>query len=66
MQSKATTVKQYLNSLPEDRREAIEAVRAAVNAGLPILDGSQRWKHWRNSTIVPVTSRKLFAYPSND
>jgi hypothetical protein len=36
MQSKATTVKQYLNSLPEDRREAIEAVRAAVNAGLPI------------------------------
>jgi len=30
MQSKATSVAQYLNSLPPERREAIEAVRAAI------------------------------------
>jgi uncharacterized protein DUF1801 len=30
MQSKATTVAQYLAELPEDRREAIEAVRQVV------------------------------------
>jgi hypothetical protein len=30
MQSKATTVKQYLAELPEDRREAITAVRKVI------------------------------------
>jgi len=30
MQSKATTVEQYLSELPEDRREAIEAVRRVI------------------------------------
>jgi hypothetical protein len=30
MQSKATTVAEYLNSLPEDRRTALEAVRAVI------------------------------------
>jgi len=30
MQSKAATVEQYLSSLPEDRRKAIEAVRQVV------------------------------------
>ena len=30
MQSKATTVEQYLSELPEDRRKAIEAVRQVV------------------------------------
>lgn len=30
MQSKAKTVKEYLASLPEDRRKAIEAVRAVI------------------------------------
>lgn len=30
MQSKATTVKQYLAELPDDRREALEAVRAVI------------------------------------
>lgn len=30
MQSKATTVKEYLASLPEDRREAISAVRDTI------------------------------------
>lgn len=34
MQSKATTVKQYLSELPADRREAIEKVRAVINANL--------------------------------
>lgn len=35
MQSKATTVEQYLAELPEDRREALQAVRAVVLRNLP-------------------------------
>ena len=35
MQSKATTVKQYLAELPADRREAIAAVRAVILKNLP-------------------------------
>jgi hypothetical protein len=34
MQSKATTVEQYLSELPEDRRQAIEAVRQVVKKNL--------------------------------
>ena len=32
--SKPTTVKQYLDALPADRREALEAVRETINANL--------------------------------
>jgi hypothetical protein len=35
MQSKASTVEQYLASLPKDRREAIDAVRKVVLRNLP-------------------------------
>lgn len=35
MQSKAKTVDAYLAELPEDRREAIEAVRAVIRKNLP-------------------------------
>ena len=35
MAAKPTTIKEYLDSLPEDRRKAIRKVRAAVNKGLP-------------------------------
>ena len=35
MRSDATTVEGYLDSLPPDRREAISAVRDAVNRSLP-------------------------------
>jgi hypothetical protein len=35
MQSKATTVDAYLEELPEDRRNAIQALREAISAGLP-------------------------------
>jgi uncharacterized protein YdhG (YjbR/CyaY superfamily) len=35
MAGKPTTVKEYLASLPEDRRKAIAKVRDAVNKGLP-------------------------------
>ena len=35
MAARPTTVKAYLDTLPEDRRKAIRAVRAAVNRGLP-------------------------------
>lgn len=35
MQSKATTVKEYLDELPEDRRETISAVRKEILKRLP-------------------------------
>lgn len=35
MRSDATTVKEYLESLPEDRREAIVSVREVILANLP-------------------------------
>ena len=35
MAAKPLSAKQYIDSLPEDRRAAIRAVRAAVNKGLP-------------------------------
>ncbi len=35
MQSKATTVEQYLAELPADRREALQAVRTAILENLP-------------------------------
>lgn len=35
MQSKATTVAEYLAGLPEDRRKALEAVRRVVRKNLP-------------------------------
>lgn len=35
MQSKATTVEQYLAELPDDRREAISTVRDLIKANLP-------------------------------
>ncbi|MEE8106049.1 MAG: DUF1801 domain-containing protein [Planctomycetota bacterium] len=35
MAAKPTTVKQYMDAVPEERRAAIRAVRAAVNKGLP-------------------------------
>lgn len=43
MQSKATSVKEYLSSLPEDRRAALEAVRKVVLANLdaPFEEGMQ-------------------------
>jgi hypothetical protein len=43
MQSQATTVVDYLDDLPEDRRAAISAVRDAVNARLPagFVEGMQ-------------------------
>jgi len=35
MQSDATTVKDYLASLPDDRRKALSAVRAVIRKNLP-------------------------------
>ncbi len=35
MQSKATTVEQYIQQLPDDRRDAIEAVRKTILKNLP-------------------------------
>lgn len=44
MQSKATTVAQYLAALPDDRRTAIEEVRSVILANLP--DGYQESMNW--------------------
>ena len=35
MQTNPTTVEEYLDSLPDDRREAISAVRDVINQNLP-------------------------------
>ena len=35
MQSKATTVREYLDGLPEDRRKALEAVRRVIREHIP-------------------------------
>src|SRR5262245_60218870 len=35
MKSKATTLEEYLDQLPEDRRDAIEAVRKVILKSLP-------------------------------
>ncbi len=44
MQSKATTVEEYLAELPEDRREAIAAVRATILENLP--EGYEESMNW--------------------
>ena len=44
MRSDATTVDDYLEALPEDRREAIRAVRAVVLDNLP--DGYEEAMNW--------------------
>lgn len=43
MQSKATTVEQYLAELPADRREALQAIRKVILANLPqgVAEGMQ-------------------------
>lgn len=35
MKSKASTVEEYLEGLPEDRRKALEAVRKVILKNLP-------------------------------
>lgn len=35
MQSKAKTVSEYVDSLPDDRREAVQALRNAINKSIP-------------------------------
>jgi uncharacterized protein YdhG (YjbR/CyaY superfamily) len=44
MQSKAATVEQYLEELPDDRRMAIEAVRETILANLP--EGYEEAMNW--------------------
>lgn len=44
MRSEAATVEEYLASLPEERRQAIEAVREVVLANLP--DGYEETMNW--------------------
>ncbi len=53
MRSEATTVEQYLSELPDDRREALETVRASILANLP--DGYEEAMNWGMITYqVPL------------
>lgn len=53
MQSKATTVEEYLAALPEDRRSAISTVRAEILAHLP--EGYEEAINWGMITYqVPL------------
>ncbi len=54
MQSEAESVQEYLESLPEDRREALEAVRAVILSNLP--DGFEEAMNWGMITYqVPLS-----------
>lgn len=44
MRSDATTVEQYLSDLPDERRQAIEAVRSVILENLP--DGFEEAMNW--------------------
>jgi len=53
MRSEATTVEAYLTDLPDDRRVALAAVRAAILANLP--DGYEETMNWGMITYqVPL------------
>jgi len=53
VRSEATTAEQYLAELPDDRREAIEAVRAVILENLP--DGYEETMNWGMITYqVPL------------
>lgn len=55
MQSKATTVEQYLEQLPENRRTAIETVRETILASLP--QGYEEVMNWGMITYqVPLAT----------
>ena len=55
MRSEATTVDQYLSSLPEARREAVAAVREEILAHLP--EGYEEVMNWGMITYqVPLAS----------
>ena len=53
MRSEAGTVQEYLDDLPDDRRRAVEAVRATILANLP--DGYEEAMNWGMITYeVPL------------
>lgn len=55
MQSSAATVSEYLDSLPEDRRPVVEAVRDEINAQLP--EGYVEQLDWGMiSWVVPLSA----------
>jgi ribosomal protein S7 len=69
MKSEATTVKEYLAELPEDRKTAIETVRKTILERLP--DGYKETMNWGMITYqVPLEAypdsynRKPLAYAS--
>ncbi len=56
MQSDATTVEEYLASLPEDRRAALTAVRKVINGHLP--EGYVEKMDWGMiSWVVPLETK---------
>jgi hypothetical protein len=55
MQSKATTVQQYLSEIPDERLEAVEAVRDVILDNLP--DGFEEVMNWGMITYQVPLSR---------
>ena len=56
MQSSAASVEEYLDSLPEDRRDAIRTVRDVVNTSLP--EGYVEQMDWGMiSWVVPLETK---------
>ena len=60
MQSKATSVQQYLSELPDDRLEAIEAVRRVILENLP--EGYEEAMNWGMITYEVPLSRHPNTY----
>ena len=60
MQSKAKTVQQYLSELPDDRLEAIEAVREVILDNLP--EGFEEVMNWGMITYQVPLSRHPKTY----
>jgi uncharacterized protein YdhG (YjbR/CyaY superfamily) len=53
MRSEATTVREYLDGLPDDRRKALSAVRKVIRANLP--EGYEEAMNWGMITYqVPL------------
>ena len=52
MRSDATLVEEYLDELPDDRREVVSAVRDVINQNLP--DGYEEVMHGMIGWVIPL------------
>ncbi|MCG2767949.1 MAG: hypothetical protein ABIK79_13180 [Chloroflexota bacterium] len=64
MRSSASIVDQYLSELPDDRRQAVEAVRRTILANLP--DGYEEVMNWGMITkLVSQTKKSSLVFRLN-